>query len=86
MTYDVPEGSVLGPSLFKIYCIPLVHVIGKYTVSYHMYADDTQLYMDFDDREENVIIATLQSCMQDIKSCLSENFLLLKTRKRKLSG
>ena len=46
----------------------------KYNVSYHMYADDTQLYMDFDDSEENT---TLQSCIHEIKSWLSDNFLLL---------
>ena len=53
------------------------HVIRKYTVSYRMYVDDTQLYMDFDDSEENAAIACLQSCIQDIKSWLSDNCFLL---------
>ena len=66
-----------------MYCIPLGHVIRKYYVSYHRYADDTQLYMDFDDSEENASTSTLQSCIQDIKSWLSVNFLLLNDKKRK---
>ena len=81
VVYGVPQGSVLGPALFNIYCIPLGHVIRKYNVSYHIFADDTQLYMDFDDSEENAVIATLQSCMQDIKSWLSDNFVLLNDKK-----
>ena len=40
----------------NIHCIPLGHVIRKYNVSYHMYDDDTKLYMDFDDSEENAAI------------------------------
>ena len=30
-----------------------------------MYADDNQLYMNFDDSEENAAIATAQSCIQE---------------------
>ena len=84
MVYGVPQGSVLGPALFDIYCIPLGHMIRKYNVSYHMYADDIQLYMDFDDIEENTAIATLQSCIQAIKSWLSDNFLLLNDKKTEI--
>ena len=46
----VTQVLVLGPAL-NIYCIPIGHVIWKYNVSHHMYANDTQLYMDFDDSE-----------------------------------
>ena len=42
-----------------------------------MYADDTQLYMDFRDSEENPAMASLRSYIQDIKSWLTYNILLL---------
>ena len=40
---------MLGPVLFTIYTIQLgeIHVYRRHRVQYHLYADDTQLYVFF---------------------------------------
>ena len=50
MTYGVRQGSVLGPTLFNVYSRPLGDI--KYGISYQLYTDDSQLYIDFSSCDE----------------------------------
>ena len=79
--YGVPQGSVLGQTLFNVYCRPLGRIIRKHDTSYHMYADDSQLYVDFSPCDEKTALANLQQCIHEVREWLRENFLLLNDNK-----
>ena len=47
LTKGVPQGSVLGPTLFTIYTIELSWILKKHNVTFKLYADDTVLFLNY---------------------------------------
>ncbi len=60
--------------------LPLGDIIRKHGVSFHCYADDTQLYIS-SRPDETHQIEKLTECIVDIKNWMTSNFLLLNSEK-----
>uniref|UniRef100_H2MGD2 VWFA domain-containing protein n=1 Tax=Oryzias latipes TaxID=8090 RepID=H2MGD2_ORYLA len=79
----VPQCSVLGPLLFNINMLPLGNVIRSHNISFHSYADDTQLYIAMSPDDTKPIEA-LFKCILDVKLWMANNFLQLNQEKTEI--
>ena len=80
MTCGVPQGSVLGPLLFNIYMLPLAQIMENNKISYHSYADDTQIYITLSPGNYSPI-QQLNMCIEQINDWMCQNFLKLNEEK-----
>ncbi len=65
LKYGLPQGSILGPTLFSLYMCPLGSICCRYDISYHMYADDTQIYLPLKVGNEH-LLQSLLLCLEEV--------------------
>ena len=83
LTCGVPQGSVLGATLYTMYTRELSTEIEKHRLMHHCYADDTQIYIQCENTISGRAAATqqMENCMKDI--CLWSNRNSLKLNMEK---
>ena len=74
----------MGPLMFPCYTAPLGEIAQKHCIRYHIYADDTQLYVAFNPRDpfamENAL-HKLSSCISEMRQWMAANYLKLNDSK-----
>ena len=63
--------------LYTLYTDPISEIISSHGLFYHLYADDTQLYLPINSHSKSTAIETIEQCANDIKSWMSTNKLKL---------
>ena len=79
-----PQGSVLGGFKFNAYTSPLDPLVRQHCVQDQCYADDSNLYVSFNlrnDSDTDISLTNLTNCMSHVKQWMVQNRLQLNASK-----
>ena len=62
MTSGVPQGTILGPTLFLLYVNDIPNVV---TSSIKMFADDTKIYREINNAEDTLALQSDLDCLEN---------------------
>ena len=77
----VPQGSVLGSLKLCLYLLPMSAILKYHKIGYHVYADDTQLYISFNCKQPLEAISKVYGCLSDIGRWITTNTLKINDSK-----
>jgi len=77
LTCGVPQGSILGPIFFLIYCADVIAIAKRHGLGVHSYADDTQLYFHTAPAMVDNKMQRLMVCVKEIRQWMNANRLRL---------
>ena len=83
LTFGLPQGSVTDPNGFSFYSDPVSQITDQHSVSVHIYADNTQLYLPFafNETDANRAVIQIEDCIDDTRKWIAHNKLKLNEEK-----
>ena len=81
LTCGVPQGSVLGPTLFIMYIAELEQIVMRRGLQSHFYADDTQIYGHCDPDKVAELSSLVSACVDDVSQWMRSSRLQLNSNK-----
>lgn len=81
LEHGVPQGSLLGPLFYVMYTKKIEEIVCKHNLRIHSYADDIQIYAEFDDENKIEVENQIKNCLKEIQCWMRMNYLKLNEEK-----